>query len=110
MRVKNQSINTSNRIFKGVMVPNGTAVCAIRGLNSIDTVDIAVTGCKDDIGIVGRNGKGGTINQITFNLCPDGPAVCALKELSVASTRPFKRPDGLRVRRMDSHAADVAAG
>lgn len=35
------------------MVPGGTAVCAIRGLNPIDTADIAVTGCKDDIGIVG---------------------------------------------------------
>jgi len=92
------------------VVPDAAAICAIRGLDAIGTVDGAKTGAEDDIGIVGRNGDGSTINQITFNLCPDGPAVCALKELSVASTGAFKRPHGLRVRRVHGDAADVTTG
>ncbi len=92
------------------MVPDAAAIRAVRGLDSIGTVDVAGTGGEDDIGIVGRNGKGSTINEITFNLCPDGPAVCALEELSVASTGAFKRPHGLRVRRVHGDAADVTAG
>lgn len=49
--------------------------------------------------------------EVAVDLCPDGPAVCALEELRVPSTRPFERiEDVLAATRGDPDAADIPAG
>jgi hypothetical protein len=50
-----------------------------------------------------------TIKKITVYDVPDGPAVCALKELSITSARAFQGEYDIGIIVAHSHCAEIAA-
>lgn len=67
------------------------------------------TTTPQSIGIARVSSHGTAIQEITVDLIPDGPAVCALEELGITSARTFQSVYDIRIIVLHAHRTEITA-